>query len=99
MDALQTTPCRSCLAQTQTFLSDEIKTKRVFGKDFFDLFQKQNTGPAWYKQARPIFQWSMEYLIKVGDSCFLRDDECRHDTGLEISIARSGSIAIKFNYR
>ena len=36
--------------------------------------------------------------LKVGDSHFLRDDERRHDTGLEISISRSGSIAIKFNY-
>ena len=37
--------------------------------------------------------------LKVGDSHFLRDDECRHDTRVEISITRSGSIAIKFNYR
>ena len=37
--------------------------------------------------------------LKVGDSLFLRDDERWHNTGLETSISRSGSIAIKFNYR
>ena len=38
-------------------------------------------------------------LLKVGHSRFLRDHDCRHDTGLEISISRSGLIAIQFNYR
>ena len=36
--------------------------------------------------------------LKVGDGHFLRDDKHRHDTGLEISISRSGLIAIQFNY-
>ena len=38
-------------------------------------------------------------FVKVGDSRFLRDDEHRHDTRLEIAIMRAGTIARKFNYR
>ena len=45
--------------------------------------------------------WTMEAYrikVKVGDSWILRDDECQHDTGLEIYITRAGSIVIRMNF-
>ena len=37
--------------------------------------------------------------LKVGDSHFLRDDQRRHDTIIEIDLSRASTIAIKFNHR
>ena len=46
-----------------------------------------------------FFQYFIAWEVKVGDSCFLPDDERRHDTRVEILITRAGTIARKFNYR